>query len=241
MTTSTRVPLPDGSAIDADLARPAGDGPHAALLVLHEIFGLNDDMRRITDHLAEMGYVALAPDLYSGGGPRAVCLTRVLTDVAFAQGRGTLARLDAGLAHLGGLEGVDPDRLGVIGFCMGGGFAMAMAARGGVKVASVNYGQVPKKLDASCPVVASFGATDRVFASHAARLESHLAALGVDHDVKLYPGVGHSFMSKDNQPAWAARLPNPMNVGHDEAAAADSWTRISAFFERHLGPVETAR
>lgn len=235
MTTPTAVPLLVGS-LDAAVARPAGPGPHPGLLVLHEISGLNDDIRRITDHLADMGYVALAPDLYSGGGFKALCLTRVLADASFAHGGGTLAKLDAALTHLGSLEGVDPDRLGVIGFCMGGGFALAMAARGGVKVASVNYGPVPKKLDTSCPVVASFGGKDRIYGSHGARLEAHLTALGVDHDVKVYADAGHSFLNKDNLPAWLARLPNPMSVAHHEESAADAWARIDAFFTKHLTP-----
>lgn len=235
-TAPTTVPLPGGGSMRAALAVPDGAGPHPALLVLHEIFGLNDDMRRIAATLADHGYVALAPDLYSKGN-RVACLSRLMVDAAFASQRGLLADLDACVAHLSSLDGVDADRVGVIGFCMGGGFALAVAARGGVRVASVNYGTVPKDakaLDNSCPVVASFGATDRVFASHAARLEAHLDSLGIDHDVKLYEGVGHSFLSHNNVPSWMAHLPSPLNPGYDGDAAADAWARIHAFFDRYL-------
>ena len=230
------VPLPSGGSLRAALALPEGPGPHPAVLVLHEIFGLNDDIRRIAATLADHGYVALAPDLYSNGN-RVACLSRLLADAAFASQRGLLSDLDACVAHLASLEPVDGDRVGVIGFCMGGGFALAVAARGGVQVASANYGPVPKDakaLEGSCPIVASFGATDRVFAGHAARLESHLDALGIDHDVKLYDGVGHSFLSHDNGPAWMARLPSPLAPGYDDAAARDAWTRIHTFFARYL-------
>lgn len=230
------VPLPGGGSLRAALALPEGDGPHPAVLVLHEIFGLNDDIRRIAATLADHGYVALAPDLYSNGN-RVACLSRLIADAAFASQRDLLAHLDACVSHLASLDPVDAGRVGVIGFCMGGGFALAVAARGGVRVASVNYGPVPKDaeaLEGSCPVVASFGATDRVFASHAARLESHLASLGIDHDVKLYDGVGHSFMSHDNTPSWMARLPSPLRPGYDGDAAADAWARIHAFFARYL-------
>lgn len=233
-TSAQSIPVADGPAMEAALARPTSGGPHAGVLVLHEIFGLNDDIRRICGHLAEMGYVALAPNLYSGSGPKVVCLTRVLADSAFARGDSTLTKLDAALTHLGAQPDVDHSRLGVIGFCMGGGFALALAARGGVKVASVNYGPVPKKLESSCPVVGSYGGRDLIYGPHGDRLEQHLERLGVEHDVKTYPAAGHSFLNKANQPAWAQVLPNPMRVGYDPEAASDAWRRIGAFFARFL-------
>jgi carboxymethylenebutenolidase len=87
-----------------------------------------------------------------------------------------------------------------------------------------------------CPVVASYGALDRTLRSHPGRLEAHLRALGVPHDLKVYEGVGHSFLSFDNQPEWMTRvrLPDPMQVGYDEEAAEDAWKRMLAFFGEHL-------
>ena len=236
VTIDCRVPLPGGGSLRAAIARPPGEGPHPALLVLHETFGLNDDIRRITATLADRGYVALAPDLFSHGN-RLACLTRVLVDAAFAADHGTLADLDAALEHLRDQPDADGERVGVIGFCMGGGFALAVAARGGVRVAAANYGPVPKDrgaLAGACPIVASYGGADRVYGSHADRLEAHLRALGIDHDVKRYDGVGHSFLSFDNLPAWSRRLPSPLAPGYDPEAAADAWDRIHRFFERHL-------
>ena len=84
--------------------------------------------------------------------------------------------------------------------------------------------------------MASYGAKDRVFGRGAAeRLERHLAALGVPHDVKSYEGAGHSFFSRyDGYQAWLARVPTPLAVGYDEHAAEDGWRRMLAFFDDHV-------
>jgi carboxymethylenebutenolidase len=231
-----QIPLPDGKSLRAAVFTPDGEGPFPGVLVLHEIFGLNDDMRRIAGRLAGEGYVALAPDLYSHGN-RAICLTRVLMETFIAKDRGALADIEAARSHLAGRPDVDANRIAAIGFCQGGGFALAFAARGGLRAAGVNYGRVPKQqgeLAKVCPVVGSYGRDDKMLLPDSERLEQYLSALGIPHDVKVYDGVGHSFMSFDNQPGWMARLPTPMKVGYDEASAEDAWGRILAFFSEHV-------
>ena len=229
-----RIPLPDGKSLRGALILPAGDGQHPGLVVLHEALGLNADIRRIAGRLAAEGYAALAPDLYSHGN-KALCLTRVMLETV--AGAAPLSDIQATRDHLSAIPGVDPDRVGVIGFCQGGGFALAFAATGQAKAAAVNYGAVPKKREALagvCPVVASYGGRDTMFAKHGRRLEEYLEALGVAHDVKIYDQAGHSFLSYDNIPRWMARFPNPLQNGYDEAAAEDAWSRILAFFHQHL-------
>lgn len=222
------------------VAAPKGAGPFPAVVVLHEAFGLNDDMRRIARRFAAEGYVAAAPDLYAHGA-KAICMARMLArGPDSGAGARAMADIDACAARLEARPDVDAERLAVIGFCMGGGFALACATKGRVKAAAVSYGAVPKErsaLEGVCPVVAQYGALDRSFAKQALRLVEHLSALGVAHDVKVYEGVGHSFMSYDNAPAWLLKLPSPMHVGYDEAAAEDAWARILAFFAEHLAVV----
>ena len=219
------------------LTVPDGDGPHPGVVVLHELFGLNDDIRRIADRFAASGYAAFVPDLYRHGN-RALCLARLLaTGVSADAERRTLADIEDARRHLAARPEVDGARLAVAGFCLGGGFALLFAARGGVKAASVNYGTVPKdraKLRSVCPVVGSYGALDRQFAPHGRRLEEHLTALGIPHDVKIYEGAGHSFLSYDNTPSWMARIETGMHVGYAEADAEDAWRRILAFFAEHV-------
>jgi carboxymethylenebutenolidase len=228
------IPLPDGKSLRAALVLPPGDGPYPGLVVLHEAFGLNRDIRRIAHRLASEGYAALAPDLYSHG-PKALCLTRVMLETL--AGRAPLADLEATCTHLAQVPGVDPNRIGAIGFCQGGGFALALARQGKIKAASVNYGAVPRRgrdLAGVCPIVGSYGGLDSMFAAQGERLERYLTDLGVPHDIKIYDGVGHSFLSYDNMPPWLARLPNPLHAKYDEAAAEDAWARILAFLQEYV-------
>jgi carboxymethylenebutenolidase len=231
------IPLAGGGTLPGFLALPDGPGPHPGVVVLHEIFGLNRDIERIAGRFAAEGYAALAPDLYAHGN-KALCLTRVLAAAVSGDAeRRTLDDVEDARQYLAARPEVDGRRLAVAGFCLGGGFALLFAAKGGVKAASVNYGVVPKdraKLQSVCPVVASYGALDKRFAPQAGRLEAHLAELGVAHDVKVYEGVGHAFLSFDNAPSWMARIETGMRAGYHEAEAEDAWARILAFFAEHV-------
>jgi carboxymethylenebutenolidase len=232
------IPLDDGAGLRAEYFPAHGHGPHPGVVVLHESFGLNDDIRRLAGRFAEAGYAALAPDLYSHG-TRLVCLSRVLVDMMRGGVSREIADVHAAREALAERDEVDARRVVVAGFCQGGGFALIAAARGGFAAAAVNYGMVPSdrsQLEGSCPVVASYGARDRIAGRAAAdRLERHLSELGVPHDVKTYEGAGHSFFSKvDGWQGWLARVPTPMAVGYDQQAAEDGWRRMLDFFAEHV-------
>lgn len=215
------------------VARPAGDGPWPGVVVVHEIFGVDEVMRRQVDRLAAAGYLAIMPDLFSAGGALR-CL------------RGTFAALSAGTGRP--FHDIDaarrwllsrPDctgKVGVIGFCMGGGFAL-LSSTNGYDVASVNYGQVPKDaarvLRGACPIIASYGGKDQ--GDGAADLERALTAADVEHDVKNYPDAGHAFL---NDAPVGPLLMRPImrvaHVGPEPASAADAWRRIEEYFAVHL-------
>ena len=228
------IPVPSGT-LQGHLATPQGAGPWPGVVVLHEAFGLNDDIRGAADRFAARGYLAVAPELFSWASiPR--CLVSTFRDLLRRSGPAH-DRIDATRDWLAARPESN-GRVGVIGFCMGGGFALLAAPRR-YAVASVNYGMVPKAaeriLAGACPVVASFGAKDRTLRGHAARLEHALRANGVDHDVQEYPGVRHSFLNQHT--GWAAALGRVTGLGYDAASADDAWHRIFAFFDRHLaGP-----
>lgn len=217
-------------------ATPEGDGPWPGLVLVHEGFGLDEVMRRAADRVAAMGYVVLAPDLLSRGR-RAACLVRTFR--ALRQGRGQ-AFEDLEAARTSLLE--DPScsgAVGVIGFCLGGGFALVLAGRPGWDVSVVNYGQLPEDpsaLDGACPVVASYGGRDRYLSGAADRLRLALQERSVPHDVKEYPDAGHSFLNdEDNVPWFAVPVSRVLlRAGPEPASAEDAWGRIEVFLEAHL-------
>lgn len=218
----------DGTRVLAH--RPATPAPWPGVVVLHEASGLNRDMRRIVHHLVDLGYATAAPALFSGG---IGCIASTARDALDPSRRGTTDRIERVRRWLADRDGVDGDRIGIIGFCLGGGFAVVAAARSPFAAAAVNYGRVPEDpalIAGSCPVVANYGAEDLLVPkATAGRYEAALTEHGVPIDVEVFPGVGHSFMN--DEPA-ALR---PLRIAFDGPAAERAWGRIERFFAEHLG------
>ena len=230
----TTFPAPDGSPVAAYLAHPpVGDGPWPGVLLVHDIFGLTTVPRAHADRFAAAGYVALVPDLYARGGMWR-CVRSTMA--ALTSGRGqAFDDIDAGRRWLEERPGCT-GRVGVIGFCMGGGFALMTASRG-FDVSSVNYGNLPEDLDAAlggaCPIVGSYGARDRSLKGAAATLEAALTERHIPHDVKEYPDAGHSFLDRHNVGPLAVVM-RVGGMGYDHGSAEDAWGRILRFFAEHL-------
>ena len=216
------------------LAVPAdGAGPWPGVVVIHEAFGLNADIRGKADQMASHGYMALAPDLYERKA-WIRCVRNAFTQLR-AQSGPAFETLDAARSFLAGRADCT-GHTGVIGFCMGGGFALLCATRDGFSAAAINYGEVPKDAEAAlagaCPVVGSFGARDLMGTSHPERLQRALTVLEIPHDVEVYPGSGHRFMSPSTGVGGAvAKL---TRMSYQPADAASAWRRIYAFFGEHL-------
>lgn len=216
------------------LALPLGDGPHPGVVVVMDALGLSDDIREQADRLAAAGYLAFAPDLYSGRGIRCV----VATLRASRSGSGpAYADIEAARALLVAREDCS-GRIGIIGFCMGGGFALLSAPRYDFAAASVNYGDVPKdavdRLAGACPIVASYGKRDPELKGRAQRLETALTALNIEHDIKEYPNVGHSFMNRINAGPVLGPLTKFVRMNYDHPSTEDAWRRILDFFDAHI-------
>ena len=207
------------------LYTPTGNGPFSALVVIPEWWGLNDWVKEQASRLADQGYVALAFDLYRG---------KVATtpDEAHQLSRGLpedRANRDllASTAYLRSLKNVDPARVGDIGWCMGGGYALNLAiADPKLKVAVINYGHLAtddatlKQINAS--VLGVFGGQDKgITPADVNKFESQMKALGKTVDIHIFPDAGHGFEN----------LNNP-NYRADDTAAA--WKLTVAFLAQHL-------
>jgi carboxymethylenebutenolidase len=234
--TRVEIPTPRGE-MPADLATPVGEGPWPGVGVVHDALGMSTDVRNQADWLASEGYLALAPNLYYWGR-RIRCLISTV-----GVGERALGELDATRRWLAEHDRCS-GRVGVIGFCMGGDFALMMAPRRhGFSASSVNYGgatrEVERCLPDVCPIVASYGAKDRWPGMRRVpdRLESMLTAAGVEHDIKVYPDAGHGFLN-DHDPAqlplWVKAIAKLAAASLHEPSARDARRRIIAFFDAHL-------
>ena len=222
-----------GDPIPGYLAMPSGTGPWPGVVVLHQLYGVDDDIRRITDRLAGMGYLSIAPDLLADGGLR--CLARLFIDVQRGKGESvdTVQDVVDWISARSDCNG----RVGAVGFCVGGALAFLVGLTGTLDVVAPNYGKAPaaERLSRSCPVVASFGGKDRMYAGSARVAERGLAAADVDHDVKVYQNAGHAFMNQTEGHGVMKVLTRPLlAIDYNREAAEDAWTRIAAFLRRYL-------
>jgi len=207
------------------LALPDTAGPHPAVVVIHEAFGLNDNIKQISDRFADAGYAALAVDLFTDRN-RAICMARYMAGMLMGSvNRYGIDDLKSALTFLAKLPEVDVQRMGAIGFCMGGGFAIAWACTDSrLKAIAPFYAANPRPLEVVkrlCPVVGSYPEKD--FTARAGHsLDQALTRHKIVHDIKIYPNAQHSFFND------AGRASNP-------EAADDAWRRVLGFFGEQLG------
>jgi len=231
------IPSLDGNGdVPGFLVVPDGVGPWPGVVLVHEAFGIEENMIHHAEHLASLGYLVLMPDLYSRGGMRK-CLRATFR--ALNEGEGQAFNDVEAAKTLLAARSDCTGKMGVIGFCMGGGFAVQLAQRG-YDASAVNYGMMPKDLDAvlegACPIVGSYGAKDKTLKRAAATMEVALTKRGIAHDIKEYPDANHAFM---NPGPAGPKLMRPIMqkvAGFRPVpdAAADAWARIDAFFTEHL-------
>ena len=218
------MPRAKGRPLQSYYAAPESPDARPGVVVIHEAYGLNENIREIADRFAGVGYAALAVDLFSTAA-KPICMARIINGMVIRPLKNGVVRdLQSALDFLGVQPEVDPHRLGAIGFCMGGSYALQLACvYGDLKVASIFYGFNPRPLGAvarACPLVGNYPEND-LTAGAGRRLDAALDGYGVPHDVKVYAGARHSFF-------------NDRSRAYDADAASDSWRRTLAFFEQHL-------
>jgi carboxymethylenebutenolidase len=240
MTESTvPVPTPDGP-MQAFQALPSPGAPAPGVVVLQEAFGVNAHIRDVCKRLAAEGYAALAPELYhrtaSGVAVDYSDMPAARRHLAEVTNDSLTTDVRAGFSHLRGLAGVDPGRVGVLGFCMGGFTAFLAACRTDTAATVAFYGGgivrprpglklVPLLEEAGsidAPLLCIFGETDTAIPPEDVEaIRSRLQALGKVHEVVVYPEAGHGFLCSDR-------------ASYHEAAAVEAWARTLEWLGRHL-------
>lgn len=210
---------------------PDGQGPWPGVVVIHDVIGYGPDKDAISKRIAETGYIALTPNLFSRGG-WARCVTRVFRELLTKRGR-ALDDILAARDHLLSMPECT-GQVGIAGFCLGGQFALVMAPQGFAASAPFYGAPLPRHLsetlEGACPIVASFGGRDPVGVGAHERLHRVVESKGITADIKTYPHAGHSFANKlPGQP-----LLRITGFGYNEAATEDAWARVFAFFGEHL-------
>ena len=216
----------DGLTLLGYLARPEGDGPFPAVLMLHEWWGLNEGITELADALAEQGYIVFVPDAYRGRLATQIPLAlylRLSTPDAKIH-----ADLDAGLDYLRGLADVDPARVATVGFCFGGEQSLQMSLRRPDDLAAtvMLYGSLVTEAARLGPLrdqpfLGIFGATDaQIPVSEVRAFEAALNSLNAPATITIYEGVGHAFVTERNY--------------NQPGAAGEAWQQISDFLALHL-------
>jgi len=224
--TEQTVSFPgSGIQLPGFMARPEGSGPFPGVVVIHEAYGLNDNIRSVTRRFAEQGYATLAVDLFAGRNPM-LCMARLMGGLLLSSlNNEGIKNLKASLDYFGALPEVDSPRIGAIGFCMGGSYAIAWACTDSrLKAIAPYYAVNPRPLEAVkrlCPVVGSYPEQDFT-AGMGKKLDITLDTYNVPHDIKIYPGAHHSFF-------------NETRGNYNAEASEDSWQRVLAFFKTQIG------
>lgn len=205
---------------------PAGKGPFPALIVIHEWWGLNDWVKDQASKLSDQGYVTLAVDLYRGKVAKT-------PDEAHEIMRGVpedraKRDLHAAFAYLAAQPSVKKDRIGSIGWCMGGGYSLDVALQEPTLAATViNYGHLATDSDSlkkiNAPILGLFGGQDRgITPEDVHKFETSMKQLGKTIEVKIYDDAGHAFENPNNKDGYRA------------ADAADAWKRTTDFLATTL-------
>ena len=216
----------NGETTPGYLAVPDSPSPAPSVIVIQEVWGLNDDIRRICRMFAEAGYAALSPDLYNGRS------TTDLEEAMKIRATMEMARavkdIDVAIKYLQALPEAKNKPVGMIGFCMGGGLTLETAIRGGKISAGACFyggpqGDLGRFSTIKVPILCAFGAEDHLIPlSRVEEIRQALQKNKIDHEVHVYQGAGHSFFN-EVKPEW-----------YKPDVAKVAWGHVLAFYERTL-------
>ena len=200
----------DGKDMKGFLAMPDGDAKCGAIILIHEWWGLNDDIRKKAEGFAKLGYVALAVDLYGGKSTTEASQARQLAGAVRNNRDAAFTNLKAAVDYLKKNDRVDAKRMAAIGWCFGGGWSYEMAKNGlGVKASVIYYGFFNPADDLSkmrAEILGHFAENDRAIRiDNVKEFQAKLKTAAGDHEVYIYPNTTHGFASrKGANPNYAA-------------------------------------
>ncbi len=229
ISADVKYPSVDGVGLSGYLTLPKGDDKRPAVIIIHGWTGIDDHIRDVGRRLAKAGYVALVPDLLSrSGGTGAFSSGEAATKEIFRLGDEVFTKdLTGAVNHLNGQNFVRANKIGVTGFCWGGGRALMFTTRSKDLAASViYYGENPRNIEdvknITAPVLGQYGGDDERITSGVPQLEAAMKKYGKSFEYKIYPGAPHAFNS-DTSPR-----------SYREEAAKEAWDRTLGFFKKHL-------
>jgi carboxymethylenebutenolidase len=227
-SSDVKFAAPDGAAIGGYLTRPKHDGKFPAVIVIHGNSGINDHIKDVARRFARAGYVAMAPDLLSRqGGTGSFVSSDAATEAIGKVDDDTIARDLNGAANFLKAQNFVRPKIGVIGFCWGGGRALMFTTRSRDLAASViYYGSNPRNLEdvksITAPVLGQYGGADERITSAVPQLAEAMKKYGKSFEYHVYAGAPHAF-NTDTSPR-----------SYREEAAREAWTRTLEFFKKHL-------
>ncbi len=223
--TNMSVIATDGTEIRAYLAKPEGDGPFPAVIMIHEFWGMREDMLGKADALAKEGYVVIAPNVFRSGTTN--WIPRAIYNIITAQTAQVNGDIEAAYQWLAAQPDVQADHIAIMGFCFGGGTALQYSLTNNQLAATaLFYGQPitdPATLKAlPGPVLGIFGGADfSISAEDVAALRQGLDEAGIPNEITIYEGQPHAFVGSIEE----------INAG---GADQEAWQQLLAFFQRTL-------
>lgn len=215
-----------GAQVKGYLAMPEGEGPFPAIVMIHEWWGLNDQVRRMARAYAGQGYAVLAVDLYDGDRATTPDEARVLATRVRGLPEPAFANLKDALVYLQNLDPVDTDRVASLGWCFGGGWSYEMAKNNlGTKASVIYYGRFNPEDDLSimsANIQGHFGADDQsIPVDDVKAFQAKLATLNGEHQVFIYENAGHAFANDESD-------------AYQQESAEQAWQRTLEFLEANL-------
>ncbi len=208
------------------LAKPSKEGVYPGIVMIHEWWGLNDNIKDMARQLAAEGYVVLAVDLYDGKVGSDQSEARDLSSKVRNDMDGVIGNMKAAVKHLKSLDNVDNDRIGSMGWCFGGQMSLQLALNEPLAATVIYYGSLEtnasKLSSIKWPILGIFGDKDTsIPVETVKKFESALKEAGVENEIHIYEGVGHAFA-------------NPSGMSYAPEQTKDAWKKTVEFLDKNL-------